>query len=325
MKKYVMSKSISNWDDVQKYYDEPHTLKETEIFFEISNYCMSQAIKLGLIKPRKTTDFTTEIRNKISKSMKVAHAEGHHPGWLSVNLNKKMRTYPEQYFLDSINSSNLFNNVTILEKVQFKKYVFDFVVVEAKIDIEIDGGHHSNDAYTIEKDIKRDMLAKESGWRVFRISWVELKNKKEEILKELAKFIEENISSEKYEITKISVEKEEDGIKNYRAANFCIGKPRPLPKYGKREDYNKFRHEHYVPNVDGRKVVRPSKEELEKMVWEIPTIQLKKKFGVSDVAIAKWCKMYGINKPPRGYWMKQQARNKENIPVYPLATNQLKG
>ncbi|HEY9800809.1 MAG TPA: hypothetical protein V6D25_10660 [Leptolyngbyaceae cyanobacterium] len=53
-----------------------------------------------------------------------------------------------------------------------------------------------------------------------------------------------------------------------------------------------------------RKVVRPSKEELEKLVWEKPTAQISKDFGVSDKAVEKWCRTYGIDKPPRGYWAK---------------------
>lgn len=65
-------------------------------------------------------------------------------------------------------------------------------------------------------------------------------------------------------------------------------------KYCSLECYSKNRN----------KVPHPSKEELEKLVWEQPTSDLAKIFGVSDVAIAKWCKKYGIEKPSRGYWMK---------------------
>jgi PD-(D/E)XK endonuclease len=57
-------------------------------------------------------------------------------------------------------------------------------------------------------------------------------------------------------------------------------------------------------NLSTRKVERPSKEELEKLVWEKPTSQLAIELGVSDVAISKWCKSYGIQKPERGYWSK---------------------
>ena len=53
-----------------------------------------------------------------------------------------------------------------------------------------------------------------------------------------------------------------------------------------------------------RKVVRPSKEELEKLVWEKPPGQLAKDFGVSEPVIRKWRKFYGITSYPRNsfYW-----------------------
>lgn len=60
------------------------------------------------------------------------------------------------------------------------------------------------------------------------------------------------------------------------------------------------------PNLEKRKVTRPSKEELEKLLWEIPTSQLALQFGVSDIAITKWAKNYGLTKPPRGYWSKNK-------------------
>ena len=47
-----------------------------------------------------------------------------------------------------------------------------------------------------------------------------------------------------------------------------------------------------------------NKSELKKLVWELPTLDVAKIFGVSDVAVAKRCKLLGIEKPPRGYWNK---------------------
>jgi len=58
------------------------------------------------------------------------------------------------------------------------------------------------------------------------------------------------------------------------------------------------------------KIEWPNKEELHKLVWEKPTSILAKEFGVSDKAIEKWCKKYGIDKPPRGYWAKKRKNNK---------------
>lgn len=54
-----------------------------------------------------------------------------------------------------------------------------------------------------------------------------------------------------------------------------------------------------------RRAVRPSKEELEKIIWTKPTTHIAKQFGVSDKAIEKWCKAYGIEKPTRGDWAKK--------------------
>ncbi|WP_143168319.1 group I intron-associated PD-(D/E)XK endonuclease [Fischerella major] len=57
--------------------------------------------------------------------------------------------------------------------------------------------------------------------------------------------------------------------------------------------------------IHTRKVERPSKAELQKLVWEKPTTQIAKDFGVSDKAVEKWCKVYRVEKPPRGYWVKK--------------------
>lgn len=43
-----------------------------------------------------------------------------------------------------------------------------------------------------------------------------------------------------------------------------------------------------------RKVERPSKEELQKLISEHSFSDIGRKFGVSDVAVKKWCKFYGF-------------------------------
>lgn len=59
-----------------------------------------------------------------------------------------------------------------------------------------------------------------------------------------------------------------------------------------------------APRPSTYKVQRPLKEDLEKMLWELPTLQIGKNYGVSDQAVAKWAKSYGLSKPARGYWQK---------------------
>ena len=55
---------------------------------------------------------------------------------------------------------------------------------------------------------------------------------------------------------------------------------------------------------NGSRLFNVTKEHLHYLVWNHSTIKVSKMFNVSDVAIAKRCKLLGINKPPRGYWAK---------------------
>ena len=60
-----------------------------------------------------------------------------------------------------------------------------------------------------------------------------------------------------------------------------------------------------------QKVIRPSKEELEQLLWQFPLTTLSGRFGVPDKAIAKWAKGYGIVTPAIGYW---STKKKLSIP-----------
>lgn len=60
------------------------------------------------------------------------------------------------------------------------------------------------------------------------------------------------------------------------------------------------------PRFYKRKVTRPSKEELEKMLWEMPVIKIAGRFGITDNSIRGWIKRYRItNIPPQGYWTRR--------------------
>ena len=49
-----------------------------------------------------------------------------------------------------------------------------------------------------------------------------------------------------------------------------------------------------------QKCEHPSESELRRLVWERPLTQIAKMYGVSDKAVAKWCKKYNIEKPKHG-------------------------
>jgi hypothetical protein len=47
-----------------------------------------------------------------------------------------------------------------------------------------------------------------------------------------------------------------------------------------------------------------SRTELYELVWTSPIVQLSKKYGLTDVGLAKICKRHRIPRPGRGYWAK---------------------
>jgi hypothetical protein len=52
---------------------------------------------------------------------------------------------------------------------------------------------------------------------------------------------------------------------------------------------------------------RITRKELYEQVWTEPITKLSKRYGVSDVGLAKICSRNFIPRPPRGYWAKKQA------------------
>ncbi len=51
-----------------------------------------------------------------------------------------------------------------------------------------------------------------------------------------------------------------------------------------------------------------TEEKLRKLIWEIPSEEIAKLYGVSGTTVKKWCKIYDIDKPHRGYWQKRKAQ-----------------
>lgn len=77
-----------------------------------------------------------------------------------------------------------------------------------------------------------------------------------------------------------------------------------------RQEMNKLRDNQeeltspQITDINIKKLDIP-KDLLEELVWKIPTTLIARIYNVSDKAIEKRCKLYGIKKPPRGFWAKQ--------------------
>jgi hypothetical protein len=55
------------------------------------------------------------------------------------------------------------------------------------------------------------------------------------------------------------------------------------------------------------KTYEVSRSELYEQVWTVPMSKLAKRYGISDVGLAKICKRNNIPRPARGYWARKEA------------------
>jgi|HubBroStandDraft_1064217.scaffolds.fasta_scaffold01793_15 integrase len=65
------------------------------------------------------------------------------------------------------------------------------------------------------------------------------------------------------------------------------------------------------------RVHRISRRDLYELIWSEPTTSLARRFGISDVGLAKVCRRSDIPSPPRGYWAKVAAGNPIQRPELP--------
>lgn len=102
--------------------------------------------------------------------MKLAHKEGraHNIGECRHNNEP---SYPEKWFMRVI--ENEFSNKNYIREFPFYRYSLDFAWPDLKICIEIDGEQHERFEEYKERDIKKDELLKQEGWKELRISWKE--------------------------------------------------------------------------------------------------------------------------------------------------------
>lgn len=121
-------------------------------------------------KPGHPIDKKT--RDKISKSMILAHREGR-----AHNINecrvKCEPSYPEKFFINCI--INEFDDKNYVREFPIGRYSIDFAWVDKKLAIEIDGEQHERECQK-NSDIQKDNLLHQNGWKVLRIKWKDMFN-----------------------------------------------------------------------------------------------------------------------------------------------------
>ena len=209
-------------------------------------------------------------KKSISDSLKKAHKEGRHPGWKHINENNK-RSYPEKCFSEILKDLNLYKKYLIIEQFSVNKYFLDFAIIDLKIDIEIDGQQHFRTKESILKDDLRDRFLKNNGWKVYRIAWLEILNKREKTINDFKIWLNNNSIYRKYNVNEILYLKKNK------------------PKYGNRSDYfnekKKIIENHYKQLI--LKTIKENNINFNKYGWVKEFSELS---GIPSQKVSKWIK-----------------------------------
>jgi very-short-patch-repair endonuclease len=204
---------------------------------------------------------------------------------------------PEKRFRELAEKTNLNLVQWHIPPESNRLYEMDFADPINKIDFEINGNqHYTQDGYLNQHYQERHDYFVSLGWKVieihYSIAFVESQ------LIEILNLCYNDFSKAENKIQELS-----DGRKERKRLIEEKKKQESL-QYEVSWSKHKFTQKQINFQLKRRKVQRPSKKELSEMVWKKPSTQISKYYGVSDKAIEKWCKAYGISKPPRGYWAK---------------------
>lgn len=148
-------------------------------------------IKSGKVIPHmKGKNLSAEHKLKISKMMKLAHKEGR--AWnIGISRWNNKKSHPEKFFTEVIENNFLDKNY--INEFPFYKYSLDFVWPHLKKCIEIDGDQHYRFKEYINRDIEKNKLLEENGWKVLRIRWKNIYNDVQKYIQITKDFIEKDI------------------------------------------------------------------------------------------------------------------------------------
>lgn len=121
----------------------------------------------------------------ISEGMKTAHKEKRAHNIGASRWNNE-HSWPEKWFIKMLkNELGMVEHNDYKTEMPFDKYSLDFAWPEKKICIEIDGEQHERFADYKARDMAKDELLMERGWRIFRIKWKDCYNNPQKYINEV--------------------------------------------------------------------------------------------------------------------------------------------
>lgn len=129
-------------------------------------------------------DKNPELR-KIHQVKRIEYLKTNYENTAWANRANKIPSFLEKTFIeDFVKQNNLDQKYSIVSEYSVYPYFLDFAFVDIKLDVELDGRcHFSNGIKRIQHDIDRDQHLINKGWKIYRISYTDIENNKQETIK----------------------------------------------------------------------------------------------------------------------------------------------
>ena len=182
----------------------------------------------------------------------------------------KNMSYPEKCFQKILEDNGLDKKYLIYREYSVFPYFIDFAFVDEKVAVEIDGSQHLEEDRK-KKDEEKDALLLSNGWRILRITANEVLYNRDKVI--------ESVSSM---------------LSNDTQCNIVGILTAPKSHYKVKRGEDGLSDKQREANMAQRRVERPSKEVLSRLLQESNFTAIGRTYGVSDNAIRKWCKTYKL-------------------------------
>jgi len=295
-----------DWKKIQTCHDSGLSLKDLCEKFGLCRRSIDKAVIDGVFSKR-------EYKHRCTEEMKMVISEKKKL-WLRENPDKHPWRRKDKF--NSVPCSVL-KGILVREGLSFleeyiplydRAYSLDIAFPDKKIAVEVNGNqHYDQDGKLKPYYQERHDNIEKAGWKVIELHYSTVYNdclimKLVEDLKGVHNLGASDYAFYQNEQNRIRTEK----IEMLQTKLNC-------KKCGASR---KFETEHglclkcYSETM--RRVEWPSKEQLESDFASMPCVEIGEKYGVSDVAVKKWGKQYGIvlgNR--RGFWQKKRSQEKQ--------------
>lgn len=279
MKRYDLIFSDSDKKKIEEdYIAEKLSLKEIGEKYNIKSHSWLSKLLSG--KTRSISDGVKNIRKKYPEKFK--HSEEtkqklrikqlqylkEHPEKTAWRL--KNMSYPEECFQRILEDNGLDKKYLIYREYSVFPYYIDFAFIDEKLAVEIDGSQHLEEDRR-KKDEEKDALLLSNGWRILRIAANEVLHNSNRVIETVSSMLSNDVQ--------------------YNTVGILIA-PKTRDKVKRGEDG--LSDKQREANIAQRRVERPSKEELSRLLQESNFTAIGKTYGVSDNTIRRWCKAYRL-------------------------------